>query len=253
MDERELDYMNMSPEEFNNLTDEEIDKIRYENYKKGRKEWKITISLFIPIYIISLSYLILNDDYIDKKQIHHKLITSINNGATLQVIKNIYENREIVFIGSIKRLITSKSNYYRYETSLSQILFDIETNHYLEEKNIDINKTSRIISNYITINPFDSLETNQKDMFTDIKLKISKDNYKVIQNNLEKIASELTQKNNLVNEYLKDSTTSFWVSISALVFSFILGILQLWQSRVERQKDIIIEALKSHNNVEDNS
>ena len=53
----------------------------------------------------------------------------------------------------------------------------------------------------------------------------------MIQNEVDKLATELESKNALVNKYLKQSSKSFWVSIMALIFSLCIGIYQILQNR----------------------
>ena len=229
--------------------------IETENKYKRSKFRKILLSVLVLMYLVVLPYMILHDDYISKNDIQNQIVKAINNNADIDVVKNIYKNRKNIYFGSLKRIFGNKEYYYHYDTLLSTILDDIKTEFYLinESKNIDINKTNQIIKNYLITNPYDSLEVSQKDMFTDIRLKIDKKIYSKIQTNLEKIANELTQKNNLVNQYLKDSTNSFWISISALIFSAILGFVQLYYAREERQRQIISDELKRIENNTNNT
>jgi len=213
-------------------------------YLESKKS--IFLGLLFPILYITIIYTLLTSErYVSKINIQNKLITAISNEASLEVIKNIYANREIQFT---TKIFSSTDDYYKSDTALSKILSDITTRYYLDEQkeNIDINKTNNLISKYSIVNPFDSLEVTQKSMFVDIGLKLQNDSYAIIQSDLEKIAKELFQKNSLVNQYLKDSTNSFWISISALVFSAMLGFIQLYYGREEKHRQIISDELKKH-------
>lgn len=218
---------------------------------QGMSTMKIRI-LLILILLFILALLLenksINESNINKIDIQNKLITSINNGAPIDVIKQIYSNRTYVELGLFKNYFTNKDNYYKYDTPLSTILYDIKTKYFLDkDSKIDINNTINIIKNYSIINPFDSLEISQKDMFVNIQLKLKKDNYLLIQNDLEKISKELTEKNTLVDQYLKDSTNSFWISISAVILSLFIGVIQIYISREERFRQIISEEIKANN------
>jgi len=229
---------------------EEEDRLLYLEYKeerqRSRKKRLILIIIISTIYALIIAFIMSEKNYVNKEYIQTALITAINKDATIDVIKNIYNNREIT--NAIKLLFKGKSKYYKYNTSLSQILYDIKSKYYTDSQNINdinIHKITDTIKNYLIINPYDSLELTQKDMFTNIRLKLNKNTYEILQNDLEKIAKELTQKNNLVNQYLKDSTNSFWISISALIFSALLGLYQLYLGREEKHRQIISDELKN--------
>jgi hypothetical protein len=208
-----------------------------------RRDRLATLLIFTLLYTLIVLYIISKDKFTSKEDIQNQLVVAINNQATIDVIKNIYQNR--TSIEHIYILLQDKNNYYNYNDSLSQILNDIKTKFYLKDKSsIDINKTKIIIEDYLLTNPYDSLETSQKDVFINIRQKLDNNQYEIIKNDLEKIAKEITQQNNLVNQYLKDSTNSFWISISALVFSAILGLYQLYLGREERHRQIISEELQ---------
>jgi len=193
----------------------------------------LTLSLVITKLIIG------QKEYVLKNDIQNKLIIAINNNASLDVIKTIYNNRVIESVG-----LTGRDDYYKYNQSLLLILKDIQTNFYLQsESSIDINKTNEIISHYQAKNPYDALESSQKDMFINIQQKLDYNQYVLIQGDLEKVAKEMEQKNNLVSEYLNDSTLSFWISIIALGFSVLIGIYQLILARDSRVKKIVLDAL----------
>ena len=236
---------------------EDLDKVKAElkqleieydeRVSKRAKFYKIFLLIVVPLYAILISLLLINESYLSKETIQNKLTVAINNGAPLDAVKNIYFNREKIQYGVIKRYF-NKDEYYNFNVPLSQILYDLESSYFIHKNITDINisKVSATIKKYSATDQFDSLEVSQKDVFTNIQQKLSTANYQLIQNNLEKIAIKLTEKNILVNQYLKDSTNSFWISISALIFSAILGLIQLYYAREYRQRQIISEELKKH-------
>lgn len=230
----------------------DFEKKYQERLKRNKRKKMLLIILMVSIYSIAISLLLTKESYISKTSIKQKIITAINNNANLIIIKNIYGNRELVKSNFFTKLYKSysKENYYPYNTPLSQILYDIQSDYYLKstKAKINIEKIQDIIKNYSIVNPFDSLDSSQKDIFTNIRLKFSEKEsiYKLIHNDLEKVAKELSQKNNLVNQYLKDSTNSFWISISALIFSAFIGLLQLFLAREDRHRQILSEELSKH-------
>lgn len=221
----------------------------YEELKKKERK-KRFIALFLISLYIGFMFLVISGlsqtKYINKISIHSDLSKAINNDAKLNIIKNIYFNREIVSINGIEQIFANLTRYYTSDIPLSQILYNIQSEYYIKKNNSDVNitKLSEIIKTYSVINPFDSLKDSQKDNFNNIIIKLNT-NYKLVKNDVEKIAKELIQKNELVDKYLNDSTKSFLISIFALVFTAILGIYQLYLGREERQKKIISDALKN--------
>ena len=56
------------------------------------------------------------------------------------------------------------------------------------------------------------------------------DGYDSVQEDVLKIATELENKNQLVSEYLNDSKTGFWTSISALIITIVFSVAQIIQN-----------------------
>jgi hypothetical protein len=153
---------------------------------------------------------------------------AINNGAKLDVVKQIYNNREVEEPQFVKYLIYGHKNFYSEPTSLSTILSDIKVDCYrtVPIDSIFIERLGCIIIEHNEINPFDKLENNQKFLFENIRQKLN-DNYSLIQDDLNRIADEMNNKNILVGDYLAKSTLSFWISIGAVGITVILGIWQI--------------------------
>lgn len=207
---------------------------------KRKKQKYLLRSLSISILALILTFMtviIITSVEIEKgvikEDIQEKISVAIKNGADLNAIKQIYKNRNMMR-QNIFSNITDKKNVYSYEIVLSEILADIRANQYLMTKEgvdtVFIKSVDALIKDYNYSDPFDKLENIQKEYFNNIRMK-SVSNYYLIENDLSKLADELYNKNNLVNQYLRDSNLSFWLSISALIFSFIMSSYQLYINR----------------------
>jgi len=244
-------------------TNEDNETLRDERYKKLLKDKerlikermkrveKITrlASFMIAFSTLTLVAVLFNlsgegSRYVRKSDIKTSVVKAIENGADLRAIKNIFENRNIQKWG-IKNIFSEMHEYYKLETPLSKVLEDIRSGIYetdTDKKGV-FDSLNSIILEHQERNPFDALEQNQKDYFENIRLR-SGEQYSRIQNEVDKLATELESKNALVNKYLKQSTTSFWVSIIALIFSLSIGVFQIFQSRSSRLRLFIASALE---------
>ena len=100
----------------------------------------------------------------------------------------------------------------------------------------------RVIEENNYHNPFDNLNDSQIYYFENIKDKTGEE-YEIIQADIVKIADELYNKNQLVDRYLARSTTSFWISISALIFTIVLSLFQIFQNARTIKRIILKEML----------
>jgi Rad3-related DNA helicase len=180
-----------------------------------------------------------------KQEIKAFVVKAIEKGADLRAIKHAYDNRNLKF-KSLREIFNDMNGFYAETVPLSIILEDIRTDKYVfdDASGPDTQLIDSIIEEHLAVNPFDALEDAQKDYFENIRLKLA-DNYSLVRLEVDKLASELHNKNSLVNKYLKDSTKSFWISITALAFSLLIGILQLFLHRAERTKAIVASIIRS--------
>ena len=183
--------------------------------------------------------------YVAKQEIKAFVVKAIEKGADLRAIKHAYDNRNLKF-KSLREIFNDMNGFYAETVPLSIILEDIRTDKYVfdDASGPDTQLIDSIIEEHLAVNPFDALEDAQKDYFENIRLKLA-DNYSLVRLEVDKLASELHNKNSLVNKYLKDSTKSFWISITALAFSLLIGILQLFLHRAERTKAIVASTIRS--------
>lgn len=202
-----------------------------------------TSSVFTIISTVS------RDKSVNKKEITTSIAEVIRNNGNINNIKHIYNSRTFE-----SKLFTSPKEYYSNETSLSFILNDLLVDAYKSNKKDSayIDKLNKIIAEYETINPFDKLENTQIYSFNNIKTKLDS-SYVKIQPDINKIADELSNKNQLVNAYLNKSDISFYISIFALVITLIFSLYQIYQSwKSSKEIKGIIVDLYNQKTIEDN-
>lgn len=198
-----------------------------------------------------------NSDYpYFDSNIKDEISIAISNNADIEVIKNIYENREIKGTTRISLLFDKKSGKtYFHNTPLSKILKDLYSDIYLNKESIDSNfllKVEKIIKVHEQLNPFDKLQDNQKYNFENLQIKL-KDKYSTVQNDVIKITNELYNKNMLVEKYLNKSNTSFWISIIALIVTIILSCFSIYQNRDGKFINLMRSVLNSNGNKSENN
>ena len=186
------------------------------------------------------------DKVVDKKPVISSLSTAIKNGCDLQVIKTIYSNREFKSKG-IKELLGKGEQTYEIDEPLSKVLEDIKSDLFLNgplDTTFLIRLDELMIANLQT-NPFDNLEPNQRDLFINIRQKVP-DKYSIIQEDLNKISTELNSKNTATVKYLKYSNMSLIFSLTGLMLALILGFIQIYQNRSSKLIQIIDQCLRKH-------
>lgn len=201
----------------------------------------LIIVLFVLVLQISILGGLEGSKFIDRTDLLLKIEKVISKGASLDDVKQIYQNRK-----HIRRNIFSfgkgKSAQYVEPISLSTVLKDLKSELYLRE-NVDknlANSIKKILDNHEKTNPFDKLESGQKLYFEVIQSKLG-DNYSLIQENINRIVDQLVNKNQLVTEYFKDATFSFRLSVFALVLGALAFIPQVfaawrwWRRRSEQE------------------
>lgn len=174
-----------------------------------------------------------------KNEFQEDVISMINNGAVFEDIKHIYDSnkqKQENPIDCIMYILHKNRNdfYSKTDDSLGFILRDIKSHVIINKEKyennfINLNKKLELfIKENNEKNPFEILETNQKDIFINLRTKLSALNYyDNVKNDIEKIVQELNQQNNTIKEYLSDATNSYYISIIALIFTFVFGIYPL--------------------------
>lgn len=219
--------------------------------RENRRRRLVFSVLFLPLISVmsALSFLLIDDKkYIEKQALQDDLKSIISNGGDLDAIKQAFATQPSV--SQVKLIFASKSSYYETGTPLSTALNDLRVNAFRGNDKDILPMLNPIISEYEEINPFDKLQAAQKDYFENVRIK-TEDEYIKISNDINNIADELHQKNILVEEYLGDSKTSFWISIIAVILSLLIGGYQIFSARPEAMKKLFLDALNGFDRAED--
>jgi len=192
----------------------------------------ITIATFIVKSIPNEHKIII----IKKVEFQKDILTLIDNNAGLEDIKHLYNSKDKQpnAFDAIKYTIEESSSneyYFKNKDSLDFILRDIKTNLFINKSKY-INKFDNFNSKLKLLikenhekNPFDVLDENQKEYFINLRIKLTNSNsYDDVKNDIYKIVTELSEKNNTIKEYLADATKSYYISIFALVITILFGL-----------------------------
>lgn len=234
-----------------------INSIRERNYYRRRsleaeKKARLKVSIVFTFAVLTLlsatfTSLVLggypDKKYIDRKQTQEEVALIISNGGDLRAVKRALENRPNV--NGFKVIFSSGELYYPGSVALSYVLEDVRLEAFRDKELDIIPRLEEIISEHEERNPFDKLQVGQKDYFESVRIKTGEE-YKNISNDVNNIADELHNKNQLVDEYLVDSKTSFWVSILAVILSLMIGGYQIYAGRPEALRKVfygILDAL----------
>ena len=184
--------------------------------------WGLTISFLLNENSESIQC-------VERAPLKRVMYNTIKNGGDLKTIKHIYNTR---YLESRKSSKIGDSIYYVENYPLSGILNDLKVDYYQgtkEKDSVYFKALSNIISENDKHNPFDNLDENQRYIFVSIQEK-SDSLFAKISPDLIKIADELNNRNQLVNKYLIKSETSFYISIGALILTFIFSLFQIYQN-----------------------
>lgn len=197
--------------------------------------------LGIPTFVgaFGYSFLITQEQLINKKNTQDQLKAIIANDGNLRSIKHALLSQTPDFTLS-DALANNKNNYYPQNIPLSSVLEDIKINALINQEKSILSKIDLVISEHEETNPFDKLQNSQRDLFVNIRIK-SEEDYSKISNDINNIADELHSKNQLVDEYLSDSKTSYWVSILGLLFSLIIGSTQIYWQLSSKKYEVKVE------------
>lgn len=207
------------------------------NSNSSVRDFFLNLTLWIIIIAIITWVTARNDnDVISAMAIKSRISTAIQNDADLEVIKQLYQNRQSLNKG-IFAFFNEKQAVYPYEIPLSTILEDIRADLFLADnapEQMFLVAVNSLISEHNQKNPFDKLTKQQKDYFENVRQKAG-GSYPLIQNDINNISDELFSKNVLVDTYLSDSKTSLYISIFSLLFALSFSVYQIYHSRPKKQ------------------
>ncbi len=171
-----------------------------------------------------------SNKYVEKVSLQKKISVMVKNGASLDLVKHAFEMQTMVRPRLFKRI--EPEHYYSDKIPLSIVLNDISVNYLSTEPFVEDSvffaRLCYIIQENQYHNPFDNLEESQVPFFENVRVK-SGGQYEMIQDDVVRIATEMSHKNQLVTTYLNRSNLSFIISIGALALTIILSIVQLIQ------------------------
>lgn len=173
--------------------------------------------------------------FTNKSELITSLSKAISNKADLESVKTIFSNRNIDRAFTT-RIFTNNKDSYIEPISLDIVLSDMKAEYFLNapQNSEYLPLLNQIIKEHKEVNPFDKLLIHQKDRFDNIRIKLD-DKYSAIENDVVKISDELNKQNELVREYLSDSTISLVISITGLCFALVISLIQIFQSK-KKQK-----------------
>lgn len=220
-----------------------MERFEYRNRRLRFVMLAFAASLIGLIYSLMSIYL-MEGSFIDKKILQEDISNIVKNDGDLRAIKQALITQPKV--SDLKILFSPQENHYRGGVALSIVLDDVRLSAYRTGDKSILPKLEPIILEYEETNPFDKLQTGQKDYFENIRIKTGIE-YPKISNDINNLADELFQKNQLVNEYLSDSKMSFWISVTALFLSLLIGGYQIFSSRPEAMRRMLLGILDDNN------
>lgn len=199
------------------IIEEKLKNLRDKNSKSKRLLKLIsslTLSLTILLASTTLLFFITDSkempNYYFSKSIKKEIATIIYNNGDLETIKHLFNTKEIKRKKVTDLFLKNDDEYYSEATPLTYVINDLKVDYYKQEKKDSgyLNSLIKIIELHNQVNPFDKLESNQKFAFENIRTKLDT-NYILIQEDLNRMADELNNKNVLVTKYLDKSNLSY--------------------------------------------
>lgn len=161
------------------------------------------------------------------KDIKFELCESIYKGCNFDDAKYIFDNEKRINITSIRG---NGIEVYKLGTDFIDVLNDMIYDYYQQDK-VDtfyINKLYQFKIEAQEKYPFDKLNIAQKELFKRLRDDAGK-NYRLIEDDVLAIASELQDKNEDIEKYLSDAENSYILSIIAFYISLIPFLIPLWK------------------------
>ena len=204
----------------------------------------LLLFVVLPIVIGLVRYY--SEYLVERDTIKSAISEVINKGASLDIVKDVYEDRIITH----RRIVIDNGEeiYYSQDTPLSKILSDLRVDYYSSQKYVGsdslyLSRLNAIIEENLSLNPFDNLEESQIQLFKNLKKDLGV-GYDTVREDVNKIVHELEEKNKLVSQYLNNADTSLRLSIIALAISLVVAFIQISQGRSSNKKsDTIIEEI----------
>lgn len=210
--------------------------------------WLIIAAILFSIF----SFFGEDNSRVSADALKNKILSSVQNGADLEVVRRVYEKRKPIKSGLFS-IFDTKVPEYPHDVPLSTVLEDIRADLFLGDNKPDediVSTINALIASHNQKNPFDKLTKTQKEYFENVRQKIG-ESYDLAQNDMNNISDELHSKNQLVETYLSDSRTSLYVSIFSLLFALIISGYQIYQGRPKKLADnlkVLLEGIFTEGN-----
>lgn len=194
--------------------------------------FKRLISVF-PGLMVGLTFIVAfflgqQNSRIDKTKLLDDFDTMINNGASLEVIQEAYDARK-----EIRRLFYRSSNYVPFDTPLSKLLSELRFSIYgsdsVRYKSTAV-EIAAIIQDQRHTDPFDNLNSSQREYFDNIRIKLGSE-YPTIEQEVRNISSIVYEKTQLTGKYLKRSNLALIFALVGVLLSIGTGI---WSAKTNR-------------------
>lgn len=200
--------------------------------KRNNRAYVVFLSIYVIVVFIIIygSYKYQNMVFINKEELKQNIISSIENNADLEIVKDIFYDKRYEksdYVTNLKyRFYLSNLYYEKKDLTLDVLLKEIRNDLYINNTSKDSNKDyfskrlELLMQENREKNPFDLLSDIQKEYFENLRIKLkNKNTYDDVKNDVENIVSELNEKNRLVNDYLDKSNISYYLSIVALILA----------------------------------
>ena len=243
----------MEMEDENNIKSEIVDEKKPDILKnEARMMNPIPFLVFFLVFETILVLALVSDYFtmkergplVSKSDLKEQIFKVVKNGGGFDIVKHVYDSRSMEHHSSLLR--KEADRYYMFNVPLSFVLDDLRRDYFsvdsLSKDTLFYDNLIRVIEENNYHNTFDKLNDSQIYYFENIKDKTGEE-YEIIQADIVKIADELYNKNQLVDRYLARSTTSFWISISALIFTIVLSLFQIFQNARTIKRIILKEML----------
>ncbi|MDB4838113.1 hypothetical protein OAH87_06590 [Marinomonas sp.] len=238
----------------NSIVEDITGDVRRKEFRNGFISKLRLATMFAMAAVLTMATLLLfqiNGKFVDKVSIKNNITLAISNKASLSELKTIFEYKANPTQELLGPLL-SNDNYYRKEDLtlqkvLEELKVDILTSNSLDASAITMkNSLNIVLQEYLTVNPFEGLDDNDKKDLSNITAKLSDESYKLITPEIEGVTESLKVKNSLIREYLNSSNMSLYISLAAFIFSILVVLWQYLPNARASQKQLIADAIKEH-------
>ena len=191
----------------------------------------VSALLFAVLVVVGLSTLLGNAETVAKAPLHQAILSRVENGADLDVVRTAFRNRRRTPYRPFR--IYSPRDSYNEPLTLGAVLQDIKSDLYEEQPDEQlVAKLQRLIEQEEQTNPFMKLEPTQRHWFNSLRSKLG-DQYVLVKPDVEHIVEALDSANQTIYTYLRYSQESRVVAYVALAIGTLGVVISLgrWLGR----------------------